>query len=120
MRGYQAGMSDPDQAPRVSLLGYAIGVGSSFTAVAGAFVRFAFAAAPDVLLLGGSFLVGAALGALRPRARRVDLFDRDASGLQSPADGYRRTVGTAGQRRSSTGASATSAGSPGRAVCPAS
>jgi len=73
--GYHARMSDPDEAPHVSALGYGIGVGLAFTAVVGVFVRFAFAATPDLLLLGGSFLVGAALGVLRARAARVDLSD---------------------------------------------
>lgn len=80
MRGYHAGMNEPSEAPRVSTprvstVGYAVGVGLAFMAVIGVFVRFAFAAAPDVLLLGGSFLVGAALGGLRARAARVDLSD---------------------------------------------
>ena len=75
MRGYHAGMTEPSEAPRVSTVGYAIGVGLAFTALVGVFLRFAFAASPDVLMLGGSFLVGAALGALRARATRVDLSD---------------------------------------------
>lgn len=73
-------MNEPGEAPHVSIplvstVGYAIGVGLAFMAIAGVFVRFAFAAAPDVLLLGGSFLVGAAVGALRARITRVDLSD---------------------------------------------
>lgn len=75
MSGYHAGMNEPSEAPRVSTVGYAIGVGLAFMAVVGVFVRFAFAAAPDLLLLGGTFLVGAALGAARARAVRVDLSD---------------------------------------------
>lgn len=75
MRGYHARMSDPDEAPRVSAFGYGIGVGLAFMAVIGVFVRFAFAAAPDLLLLGGAFIVGAALGTVRARATRVDLSD---------------------------------------------
>lgn len=73
MSGYHGPMSDPDEAPRVSVLGYGVGVGLAFTAVVGVFVRFAFAATPDLWLLGGSFLIGAALGVLRARAARVDL-----------------------------------------------
>jgi len=68
-------MSDPNEAPRVSALGYATGVGLAFTAVVGMFARFAFATWPDVVLLGGSFVVGAALGLLRARAARVELSD---------------------------------------------
>ncbi len=80
MSGYHGGMKEPSEArhvsvPRVSSVGYAIGVGLAFMAVVGVFARFAFAAAPDLLLLGGSFLVGAALGAFRARATRVDLSD---------------------------------------------
>ena len=73
MSGYHGRMSDPNQAPPVSVVGYGLGVGLAFTAVVGVFVRFAFAATPALWLLGGAFLVGAALGVLRARTARVDL-----------------------------------------------
>jgi hypothetical protein len=68
-------MSEPSPAPRVSVVGYGIGFGAAFAALLGTVLHFAFPDVPDLLSLGGAFLVGAALGGLWARARRVDLSD---------------------------------------------
>ena len=55
-------------APRISVLGYAIGVGLTVMALVGSFVHFAFADAPDWAMFGAAFVAGAAAGAWRARA----------------------------------------------------
>jgi hypothetical protein len=55
-------------APRVSVLGYAVGVGLTVMAVVGSIVHFAFAAAPDWAMFAVAFVAGAAAGAWRARA----------------------------------------------------
>jgi hypothetical protein len=70
-------MSEPSTAPRASVVGYAVGFGAAFAALVGTVLHFAFPDVPDVISLGGSFLVGAVVGGLWARARRIDLHDPD-------------------------------------------
>ena len=63
---YHAGMNV--DAPRISVLGYAIGVGVAVMALVGSFVHFAFADAPDWAMFGAAFAAGAGVGAWRARA----------------------------------------------------
>jgi len=70
-------MSEPSPAPGVSIVGYAVGFGVAFTALVGTVLHFAFPEVPDVVSLGGSFLVGAAVGGLWARSRHIDLSDPD-------------------------------------------
>ncbi len=68
-------MSESPSAPPANLIGYAIGFGAAFTALAGTVTHFAFPELSDWIALGGSFLVGAAIGAAVGRARHVELRD---------------------------------------------
>jgi hypothetical protein len=60
-------MSSSD-APRISVLGYALGVGLAVMAMVGAYVHFAFADAPDWAMFAVAFAAGAGAGAWRARA----------------------------------------------------
>lgn len=55
-------------APRVSVVGYAIGVGVTVMAAVGSVVHFAFAEAPDWAMFAVAFVAGAVAGGLRARA----------------------------------------------------
>lgn len=68
-------MSEPASPPRASTAGYAIGFGAAFAAVVGTVAHFAFPELSDWISLGGSFLLGAAIGGAVARARRVELAD---------------------------------------------
>jgi hypothetical protein len=57
-----------EDAPRISVLGYAIGTGLTIMAMVGAFVHFAFADAPDWAMFAAAFVAGAGAGAWRARA----------------------------------------------------
>ena len=68
--GYPVGMNEPREAPRMSVVGYAIGAGLTVMAIVGSVAHFAFPPAPDWLLLLGGFIVGAALAAWRASVAR--------------------------------------------------
>lgn len=62
-----------DAAPRLSVPGYAAGFGLALMALAGTTLHFAYPEVSDVLHFGGSFVVGAAIGAGWARLRGVSL-----------------------------------------------
>jgi len=70
-------MNTGTQAPRANVVGYAIGVGLAFTAVVGSVLHFAFADASTPLMLLGTFVVGAALGAGWAAVRKPTLINDD-------------------------------------------
>ena len=67
--GYRAAMES--EAPRLSVAGYAIGVGVTTMAIVGSVVHFAFPSAPDWAMFAVAFVGGAAVGAWRARARAL-------------------------------------------------
>ena len=69
--GYRAAMDTGSEAPRVSTVGYAIGVGVATMAIVGSVVHFAFPSAPDWAMFAVAFAGGSALGAWRARARAL-------------------------------------------------
>lgn len=60
---------DPKDRPRASVVGYAVGTGAAVMALAAPVLHFAFPAVADWIHFGGSFLLGAAAGALAARLR---------------------------------------------------
>lgn len=73
--GMDEGMDQTVSIPRVSTLGYALGVGVSTMAIVGTVLHFAFPDTPDWPLFAGPFVLGAVLGAWRASTARVRLSD---------------------------------------------
>lgn len=73
--GMNEGMDQTVSAPRVSTLGYALGVGASTMAIVGTVLHFAFPDTPDWPLFAGPFVLGAIMGAWRASAAKVRLSD---------------------------------------------
>lgn len=66
-------MEEPRKLQPVVVAGYAVGVGAVFTATAGVYWHFWRPELATVVWLGGSFAIGAALGAIYAAWRRVQL-----------------------------------------------
>ncbi len=68
-------MSSPAKHPPANVLGYAIGVGIVMMATVGSVLHFAFANTSTPLMLLGTFIGGAALGAAWAASRKPHLGD---------------------------------------------
>lgn len=61
-------MTTTSDRPRVSTIGYAVGIGVTVMAILGSVAHFAFPNAPDWAMFVGGFLLGATIGAWRARS----------------------------------------------------